>query len=207
MKFLDLSHVNSVERMTEPQPACLMHSTASLVSECIAGNEAAIELFVRQYETGVFRLALSIVGDPAEANEITQETFLAALRALPSYQEKKSLKAWLYTIALNHSRSHLRKRKTVERLRNTLNAIFRVEVQKQILPEEAIIQNDKETQVWNALNQLDEPFRAVVVLRYFHELPISEISEILSINEGTIHSRLHTARERLRKALNHLHGE
>ena len=207
MKFLDLSHVNSVERMTEPQPACLMHSTASLVSECIAGNEAAIELFVRQYETGVFRLALSIVGDPAEANEITQETFLAALRALPSYQEKKSLKAWLYTIALNHSRSHLRKRKVVERLRNTLNAIFRVEVQKQILPEEAIIQNDKETQVWNALNQLDEPFRTVVVLRYFHELPISEISEILSINEGTIHSRLHTARERLRKALNHLHGE
>jgi RNA polymerase sigma-70 factor (ECF subfamily) len=54
---------------------------------------------------------------------------------------------------------------------------------------------------------LDDPFRTVVVLRYFHELPISEISEILSVNEGTIHSRLHTARERLKNALNHLHGE
>jgi len=184
-----------------------MHSTAALVSECIAGNEVAIESFVRQYETGVFRLALSVVGDQAEANEITQETFIAALRALPSYQEKKSLKAWLYTIALNQSRSHLRKRKTLERLRNTLNSIFRVEPQKQVLPEETAIQNDKEAQIWNALNQLDEPFRTVVVLRYFHELPISEISEILSVNEGTIHSRLHTARERLRNALNHLHGE
>ena len=207
MKILDLSRVNSVERMTEPQPSWLIHSTASLVSECIAGNQDAIEMFVRQYETGIFRLALSIVGDQAEANEITQETFIAALRALPSYKEKKSLKAWLYTITLNHSRSHLRKRKTLERLRTTLKSIFRVETQKQILPEEVVIQNDKESQIWDALNQLDEPFRTVVVLRYFHELPISEISEILSVNEGTIHSRLHTARERLRNALNHLHGE
>jgi RNA polymerase sigma-70 factor (ECF subfamily) len=46
-----------------------------------------------------------------------------------------------------------------------------------------------------------------VVLRYFHELPIAEISEILSVNEGTIHSRLHTARERLREALQSMHGE
>jgi RNA polymerase sigma-70 factor (ECF subfamily) len=200
MKIFDLSRVNSVERMTEVQPSWL-------ISECIAGNEAAIEMFVRQYETNVFRLALSIVGDQAEANEITQETFIAALRSLPSYEEKKSLKAWLYTIALNHSRSHLRKRKTLERLRTTLHSIFRVETQKQILPEESAIQNDKEAEIWNALNQLDEPFRLVVILRYFHELPISEISEILSVNEGTIHSRLHTARERLRNALNHLHGE
>jgi RNA polymerase sigma-70 factor (ECF subfamily) len=200
MKIFDPARVNSVGRMTEVQPSWL-------ISECIAGNEAAIEMFVRQYETSVFRLALSIVGDQSEANEITQETFIAALRSLPSYEEKKSLKAWLYTIALNHSRSHLRKRKTLERLRTTLHSIFRVETQKQILPEESAIQNDKEAEIWNALNQLDEPFRLVVILRYFHELPISEISEILSVNEGTIHSRLHTARERLRDALNHLHGE
>jgi len=200
MKIFDPARVNSVGRMTEVQPSWL-------IFECIAGNEAAIEMFVRQYETSVFRLALSIVGDQSEANEITQETFIAALRSLPSYEEKKSLKAWLYTIALNHSRSHLRKRKTLERLRTTLHSIFRVETQKQILPEESAIQNDKEAEIWNALNQLDEPFRLVVILRYFHELPISEISEILSVNEGTIHSRLHTARERLRNALNHLHGE
>jgi RNA polymerase sigma-70 factor (ECF subfamily) len=186
--------------MTETQPAWL-------ISECIAGNQVAIETFVRQYETGVFRLALSILGDPTEANEIMQETFIAALRALPLYQEKQSLKAWLYTIALNHSRSHLRKRKTLERLRATLNSLLHVETQKQISPEDSVIQNDKKAEVWRALNQLDEPFRLVVVLRYFHQLSIAEISDILSLNEGTIHSRLHTARERLRNALNHLHGE
>lgn len=178
-----------------------------LISECIAGDEAAIEMFVRQYETSIFRLALSIVGDPADANEITQETFIAALRSLPSYQEKQSFKAWLYTIALNHSRSHLRKRKVLERLRTTLTSIFRIETEKQVSPEELVIQSEKETQIWNSLHQLDERHRTVVVLRYFHELSVAEISEILSVNEGTIHSRLHSAREKLRDTLKNWHGE
>jgi RNA polymerase sigma-70 factor (ECF subfamily) len=200
VKIIQLSRVNSIEGMTEAH-------LSRLIAECIAGNEDAIELLVREHETGIFRLALSILGDPAEANEVAQETFLSALRALPSYQEKKSLKAWLYTIALNHSRSHLRKRKILERLRSTLTSIFRVETEKTISPEEALIQNEKEAELWKSLNQLDERHRIVVVLRYFHELPIAEISQILSVNEGTIHSRLHSAREKLRDALKHLHRE
>lgn len=200
MKIFELTRVNTVGRMTEAHPS-------RLISDCIAGDEAAIEMFVHRYETSVFRLALSIVGDPAEANEVTQETFLAALRSLPSYQEKQSFKAWLYTIVVNHSRSHLRKHRVRERLRTTLTAIFQVEAQKQASPEETLIQNEKETQLWNALNHLDERYRTVVVLRYFHELSVAEISEILSINEGTIHSRLHGAREKLRAALKNARGE
>ncbi len=214
-KVPDTSGVNSIARMNSLASPQMQKETsgvntaqpASLISECIAGNEAAIETFVHQYETGIFRLALSIVGDQAEANEIIQETFIAALRSLASYEEKKSFKAWLYTIALNLSRSHLRKRKTIERLKNTLTSLFRIETQKQTLPEESAIQNDRQAEVWKALNKLDEPFRTVVVLRYFHELSVAEISEILSVNEGTIHSRLHKARERLRNSLHALHGE
>ena len=194
------TRVNPLERMNGSQ-------TSWLISECIAGNQEAIEMFVRQHETGVFRLALSIVGDSAEANEITQETFIAALKSLHSYQEKQSLKAWLYTIALNHSRSHLRKRKILERLRSTLTNIFQVESQKQASPEESVIQNEKEAAIWSSLNQLDDRHRIVVILRYFHELSISEISEILSLKEGTIHSRLFSAREKLRDTLKGLHGE
>lgn len=200
VKIFNPSRVNTIGRMTDA------HSSR-LIAECIDGNEAAIETFVHQFETSVFRLALSVVGDPAEANEITQETFLAALQSLPTYQEKQSLKAWIYTIALNHSRSHLRKRKILERLHTALTTIFRIETEKQISPEEAAIQSEKETQLWNALNQLDERHRTVVVLRYFHELSVSEISEILSVNEGTIHSRLHSAREKLRTTLTNWHGE
>jgi RNA polymerase sigma-70 factor, ECF subfamily len=203
VKIFPLARVNAVERMTEVYPL-------RLISDCIAGNEDAIEMLVREYEAGVFRLALSILGDPAEANEVVQETFLSALRALPSYQEKRTFKSWLYTIAVNHSRSHLRKRKVIERLRSTLTAIFRVDIEKQDSPEEAVIQNEKEAAIWRSLNKLDDRHRIVVILRYFQELSIGEISEILSIREGTIHSRLHTARAILRDSLKHLlaeHGE
>jgi RNA polymerase sigma-70 factor (ECF subfamily) len=199
VKIFTPARVNSIRNMNEARPSWL--------AECIAGNDEAITMLVRQYETGVFRLALSIVGDQAEANQITQETFIAALRALPSYQEKQSFKAWLYKIALNHSRSHLRKRKVLERLRTTLTSIFQVETQKQTLPEESAIQNEKEAAIWNSLNELDERYRTVVILRYFHELSIAEISEILSVNEGTIHSRLYGARQKLRNALKDLHKE
>jgi RNA polymerase sigma-70 factor, ECF subfamily len=194
------ARINIMERMNEA------HSTR-LIAACLSGDEQAIELLVRQYESDVFRLALSIVGDVAEANEITQETFIAMLRSLRSYEERKSFKAWLYTIALNLSRSHLRKRKTLEKLRNTLSTLFRIESQKLPSPEEAVILNQQEQALWDQLNGMDEKFRTVVVLRYFHELSIAEISEILSVNEGTIHSRLHTARERLKQALETLPGE
>jgi RNA polymerase sigma-70 factor (ECF subfamily) len=198
-KFFGASRVNTMERMEAAQ-------SSWLISACLDGDAYAIETLVRQYESGVFRLALSIVGDPAEANEITQETFISALRSLATYQEKKSFKAWLYTIALNHSRSVLRKRKSLARLGTVLTSIFKIDHQKQVLPEEAAIQNEKEAILWKSLNQLDERLRTVVVLRYFHELSISEISEMLSVNEGTIHSRLHSAREKLRDALDSLDG-
>lgn len=178
-----------------------------LVSQCIAGNEEAIELLFRQYEPGIFQLALSITDDPAEASEITQETFVAALRALGKYQEQQSFKAWLYTIAVNQSRNHLRKRRVLEKLQDTLTRLFRIEFQKQLQPEETVIQNEEEEALWKSLNRLDDSHRIVVVLRYFHELSIHEISEILAIREGTVHSRLHSAREKLRVALEHLDKE
>ena len=183
------------------------NETSWLVSECIAGNHAAIEMLVRQYETGVFRLAYSILGDEADAHEIAQETFIAALKALKTYQEKKTFKAWLYTIALNLSRSRLRKRKVIERLKAAVGGIFRVETQKQATPEAQVIQTEQEAALWHELNKLDERHRTVVVLRYFHDLPIAEIAEIMEIREGTVHSRLHTARERLRNALLPFNGE
>jgi len=201
MKVLNSSGVNSIGRMNNAE-------SAWLISECIAGNEDAIESFVRQYEADVFRLALSITGDEAEANEVTQETFLSALRSFRSYQEKNSLKAWLYTIALNHSRSHLRKRNFLERLRTAVSTIFQLEEShRQTSPEDAFIQGEKEAAIWSELNKLDERHRIVVVLRYFHDLSISEISEMIAVNEGTVHSRLHTARARLKKSLDILRGE
>jgi RNA polymerase sigma-70 factor (ECF subfamily) len=200
MKIFNSKSVNALKGMNIAEPS-------QLLLDCIAGDEQSIETLVRQYETDVFRLALSIVGEAGEASEVAQETFIAALKSLGTYREKSSFKAWLFTIAVNTSRSRLRKRKALERLRATLTAIFQVDSQKQVLPEDLVIQNETEAAIWNSLNKLDERHRMVVLLKYFHDLSISEISEILSVNEGTVHSRLFTAREKLRTALSQLYGE
>ncbi len=179
---------------------------SALLAQCLVGDEQAIELLVRQYETGLFRFIFSVVNDPMEANDLAQETFIAALKSLSSYQERSSFKAWLYTIALNLSRSHLRKQRSLARLKDTLKVFFRLE-QKQSLPEEVVIQTEKERALWAALSKLDDKHRIPLILRYFNDLPVAEIAEIMETNEGTIHSRLHFAREQLRIELERLAGE
>ena len=174
---------------------------AGLINACIQGDETAIARLVQEYQLGVFRLALSILNDPSEANEAAQDTFIAALNALRSYRENSSFKAWLYTIALNTSRSRLRKRKARERLQHSLTAIFHVQAQRPPTLEDVVVGNEENAALWKALAKLGEKHRLPIVLRYYHDLSVSEIAEILKIKEGTVHSRLSIARERLRAEL------
>ena len=175
--------------------------TTQLIDHCRGGNESAVAELVDQYKDGVFRLALSVLDDEAEANEAAQDAFIAALGALESYRDGSSFKAWLYTITLNASRSRLRKRKTLAALRATLQSIFRIQTQKIPSPEELVVQNEQDAAIWQALERLGERHRLPVVLRYYHELSMAEIAGILGINEGTVRSRLHTAHDRLRGLL------
>jgi len=171
---------------------------AGLIADCINGNETAIAQLIQEYQLGVFRLTLSILNDPDEANEATQDTFIAALRSLKSYREISSFKAWLYKIALNISRSRLRKRNAIEHLQRTLASIFEAQSQNSPSPEEVVIHNEEDDAIWKALDKLGEKHRTPLVLRYYHDLSIAEIAEITGIKEGTAHSRLSIGRERLR---------
>ncbi len=175
--------------------------TNRLIFNYLSGDEQASEELIRLYEAGVFRLALSIVDDPEEANDIAQESLIAALSALNSYQDKGSFKTWLFTITVNLSRSRLRKRNARERLAAILKSIFMVQSQRQSTPEDLALQDEKRSMLWAALNTLKEKHRLPILLRYYHNLSTAEIAEILNINEGTVFSRLHVGRERLRSEL------
>jgi len=177
---------------------------ARLIADCIQGDEAAIVRFVEEYQSDVFRLTLSILNDPSDANEAAQDTFIAALRALRTYRETATLKSWLYKIALNISRSHLRKRNALRRLQQTLTSIFEVESQHSPTPEDTFISSEEDTAIWKALDNLGEKHRIPLVLRYYHDLSVTEIAELLNIKEGTAHSRLSIGRERLRAHLKSL---
>ena len=194
MKFFRGTRVNITDGFMKEEQA-------GLIADCIKGDEAAIAQLIGAHQLSVFRLALSVLNDPDEANEAAQDTFVAALRALKSYRETSSFKAWLYTIALNVSRNRLRKRKTIERLQNTLTAVFQVQSQGSPTPEEVVIENEEEAALWKTLKNLGEKHRIPIVLRYYHDLSVAEIAEILSIKEGTVHSRLSIGRERLRAVL------
>ncbi len=175
-------------------------NTAQLLQQCQAGDEMAIQSFIQGYRSPLYRLAVSILLDPDEAEEAIQDTFIAALNGLDRYNGG-ALQAWLYGITLNVCRKRLRRRKTFDRLKAVLQSLLRMGGAGPTHPETVVIENEVDAVLWRAVNALGEKHRLSVILFYYHDLPVAEIARLLDISEGTVHSRLFTARERLRKVL------
>jgi RNA polymerase sigma-70 factor (ECF subfamily) len=165
------------------------------LAKCQGGDSLAIERLVQTYQQDVYRLALSILDDPEEADDATQEVFLAVLRSLDSFRGDSSFKTWLFSITINVCRSRLRRGKSRMKLSQVLQSLFRSE---QDQPESKAIQNEADKKLWQAIRALDEKHRIPIILRYYHDLPVNEIADMLGIPVGTVHSRLNHARKRLR---------
>ena len=168
------------------------------LAKCREGEPLAIERLVQIHQQDVYRLALSILDDPDEADDATQEVFLAALRSLDSFRGDSSIKTWLFSITINLCRSRLQRGKSRARLRQILQSLFR---SNPTHPESEAVQHEADSELWRAVHALNEKHRIPVILRYYHGLPVAEIAEILGIPVGTVHSRLNHARERLRARL------
>jgi RNA polymerase sigma-70 factor (ECF subfamily) len=168
---------------------------------CRAGDSSAIEHFVQSYQQDVYHLALSILDDSIEAEDATQEALLAALRALDSFHGTSSLKTWLYSITVNICRTCLQHHKRRERLTEILGSFLRVLGTRMPSVEEDAIQRESDEALWHAIRNMDEKHRMPIVLRYYHDLSMPEIARILQIPEGTVHSRLNTARKQLHAVL------
>ena len=173
---------------------------ARLIEQYRAGDLSVAEALVLAHQPQVFRLALSILDDAAEAEEAAQEALVAALNALDRYRGEAAFSTWLYRITVNECRGRLRKRRARERLVGALQSLFRLG-EPTVHPEEAAAGREREAVLWRAINALDDKHRVPLVLYYYHDLPTAEVAQILEISEGTVHSRLHTARKRLRAQL------
>lgn len=174
---------------------------AQLLELCRAGDAFAVERLVHAYQQDIFRLALSVLDDPVEAEDAVQDTFVKALDALDSYRGDSAFKTWLYAIALNICRGRLRQRRAHDRLRAALRLLVHQGGRNVRQPEEAAIRSAADEQVWQAIQELGERHRLPIILRYYHNLSVAEIAELLGTSEGTVHSRMHTARGRLRASL------
>jgi RNA polymerase sigma-70 factor, ECF subfamily len=160
-------------------------------------DPAVMEAVVGEYGLPIFRLALSILLDPADAQDVAQETFINAAAALTRYQPGTNFKAWLMKIAVNHCRMVLRKRTARRSLLQAWESINRLGSQPPAI-EAQVIQDETRDELWKMVDGLDEKHRLVVVLRLVLAMPISEISQVLGIHEKTVYSRLYDALARLR---------
>lgn len=170
-----------------------------LIEQCRAGDTSAVEHFVQTYQQELYRLALSILDDSNEAEEVTQEALLAALRALDAYHGASSLKTWLFSITVNICHTRLQRHKRQDQLKQIMDGILKRQSTPSV--EERAVQNESNEALWRAIHGMNEKHRIPIVLRYYHDLSVAEIANILQIPEGTVHSRLNTARRLLHAVL------
>jgi RNA polymerase sigma-70 factor (ECF subfamily) len=155
-----------------------------------------IDSLVTTYYGTIRRLAFSILDEAQEAEDAAQETFIAACRSLEEFRGEASPKTWLTGIAINICRGRLRKHKSRRILQSVLQVLHLVSDPTPGV-EQAVLRNEQDRQIWQAVDALDEKHRLVVVLRYVHDLSTDEIAAVLKISPGTVHSRLHYARKTL----------
>ena len=165
-----------------------------------AGERQFAEALVRQYYDDVCRLARAILGDEQDAQDAAQETFIDALLYIERFQPGTNLRAWLGRIAVHKCQTVLRKRKTRQALQGALQAVHSLFARPPSIMD-TVLQNEANTNVWEAVNRLDEKHRLPVILYYIYDLPVQEIAGLLKVRQGTVHSRLHYALRKLRGIL------
>ena len=166
----------------------------------LSDERAVSEALIERYYAYLHRLAFSILGDDQEADDAAQETLLRALAGLKKSMNARNMKGWLATITINLCRDMLRRRASRQRLAHTLQWIGFGQSEKRT-PENALLQSDSNAALWQAVEDLDEKHRIVVVLRFVQGMAVGEIARALNIREGTVHSRLYYALRKLQVRL------
>jgi RNA polymerase sigma-70 factor (ECF subfamily) len=175
--------------------------TETLIRRCQRGDKLALEALIRRYQNYVFRLCLLVMRSEQDAEDMTQETFVRACRALPRFEirEGTSFEAWLYRIAVNCCRSRMR-RKWYQVL-PWPDPAPQVMAESSEQPDRIVERSEWRSQVLGAVHSLGDKHRLVVILRYYAGLSNEEIALTLSIPSGTVRSRLYTARQKLKELL------
>jgi RNA polymerase sigma-70 factor (ECF subfamily) len=162
----------------------------ALVRDAQRGSSDALEELFRRHWRRAHRAAYLVIGDPSAAEDIAQESFLAAVRALDRFDRRRPFGPWLHRITVNRAIDFARARAL--RAESALQG----EDQDPASPPESI-----SDELLAALRDLNPEHRAVIVLRYVLEYSPGEIGEILGLPRGTVNSRLRRGLDRLRPAL------
>ena len=168
------------------------------------GDQDAFEQLVRAYEKRVFALTLRMCGNPEDAAEAAQEAFLAVWQGLKFFRGESSFSTWLYRLASNACVDLLRRegRHRAAAGPSLDDEELRLETADPApTPQEAAERAELRRQIENGLRALPAEYRQVLILREMHQLSYEEIGQTLSLDPGTVKSRISRGRKRLRKIL------
>jgi RNA polymerase sigma-70 factor (ECF subfamily) len=172
-----------------------------------AGDKSACAECIEIHSPAIYRLALRMLGNETEAEDVTQETFLNAFKSIDSFEWRAGLQTWLHRIAYNNVLMRLRKprRETVS-VEDLAENEGLIETPRQLLdwcclPEAEYATTEARAELARALNELPEKLRAVFVLRDLEEYSTEETATILAISTEAVKTRLHRARLALREQL------
>ena len=180
---------------------------ALLIADLCEGDETALAPLVEKYKRMVYRLAMQITKNHADADDVMQETFIKVYRSIRTFRKEAAFETWLYRIAVNEALNFVkrRERQRESTLETTSEAEYEVmtRYRAQIANDPHIHAEKAELRhhVTEAVNNLSLKHRTVVILHEFEGLTHAEIASILNCSEGTVRSRLHYARKKLRTLL------
>jgi len=181
----------------------------SLVSASAAGDADAFAALVTRYQRSIVNLARALTADDGEADDLAQETFIRAYKAIGRFRGDSTFRTWLYRVAVNVIQSHLKKRARRWRwFGPSLDEQGAAGRESPALATPATLENDavRREMIDRALASLPEDMRIAVTLRDVQGFDYAEIAAMLGIPIGTVESRIFRARQRLRPLLAELIG-
>ena len=183
------------------------YTDEQLMSLFQGGDENAYIILVNRYKDKLINFIYHYLKDSESAEDVVQETMIKLYQKKQYYKEIAKFSTWLYTIAKNLANTELRKRKNrkITFLSHFSNDDKTYEIPSDDLEIGQQVQTDVVNEIIkNAVNQLSEKFKTVIILRDIQEIPYEEISEIIGIPIGTVKSRINRARLQLQVELKHL---
>jgi RNA polymerase sigma-70 factor (ECF subfamily) len=173
-----------------------MSKTDDLIHRARNGDRQALEALVTRFDQYVFGVALLVLGDRVEAQDAAQDALLKAVRGLKGYDGRAAFRTWLYRITVNVCRDALRRRARRREADLDDGVPFGGDG-----PVQAQLSRERQRAVWQAVQSLDPPLREAVVLRYYLDLPCTEVAEATGTPVNTVYWRLHQARQELEALL------
>jgi RNA polymerase sigma-70 factor (ECF subfamily) len=167
------------------------------IQEAEGGDQAAFTRLVEAYQTPVYNLAYRLLGDPSEAEDAAQETFVRVYRHLNTYDPERKFSSWLLAITSHYCVDLLRRRHMDQVSMDDLPPMMELAMPSSTQPEQVVVHEQEAHTVQQLLGRLEPSYRIPVVLRYWYDMSYQEIATALGVNESTIKTRLHRARARL----------